>query len=230
MRACVVVPAFDAASTIGEVVEDATARLPACPVLVIDDGSRDATADIARSRRAVVLRHERKGAAIATGLAEAQRRGFDVVVTMDADGQHPASSALRVLGGSDDLRALVLGTRDLVRDGAPRANRFGNDVSNFFLSHFAGRPLRDTQCGLRRYPVRETLALGVRAEGYAFEAEVVLRALAVGLPLVEVPVEVVYPPASRRITHFRSVRDPVRIVANVVRTLVDLRLRGRVRG
>lgn len=231
MRPCVVVPAFDAAATIGGVVDDLAAHLEGAPVIVVDDGSDDATAELARAQGANVLRHERnrgKGAAIATGLAEAARRGHDVVVTVDADGQHPASSARLVLHGAEDASALVLGTRDLVRDGAPSANRFGNDVSNWFLSRFSGRRLRDTQCGLRRYPVRETLALGVRATGYAFEAEVVLRAIARGMSVVEVPVEVVYPPEERRVTHFRSVRDPLRIVLTVAGTVLELRLRGRV--
>jgi glycosyltransferase involved in cell wall biosynthesis len=229
VRACALVPAFDAAPTVGAVVRDLRGTLRV-DVLVVDDGSSDATAPTARAEGADVVRHPRnlgKGAALRTGLLEAEQRGFDVAVTVDADGQHPASSAHAVLDGSDDPRALVLGVRDLARDGAPSSNRFGNDVSNFFLSLFAGRALRDTQCGLRRYPVAATLALAARARGYAFEAEVLLRALAAGLPLVEVPVEVVYPPAGARRSHFRSVRDPVRIVGRVVRTVVELRLRGQ---
>jgi len=229
LSACAIVPAFDAAATVGRVVDDVGAAL-GTPVIVVDDGSGDATAQAARERGARVVRHERnrgKGAALVTGLREAARLGASVAVTVDADGQHPGASARTVLQGSDDPRALVLGVRDLVRDGAPRSNRFGNGVSNFFLSAFAGRRLRDTQCGLRRYPVRETLGLGASASGYAFEAEVVLRALAAGLPVVERPVEVVYPPASERRSHFRNVRDPARIVTTVVRTVVELRLRGR---
>jgi hypothetical protein len=109
-----------------------------------------------------------------------------------------------------------------VRDQAPARNRFGNAVSNFFLSRFAGRPLRDTQCGLRRYPVRETLALGARADRYAYEAEVVLRANAAGLPIVEVLVEAVYPAPFGARTHFRSVADPTRIVVTVALTAAEL--------
>jgi glycosyltransferase involved in cell wall biosynthesis len=229
--ACALVPAFDAAGTVGAVVEDLKKTL-GVEVLVVDDGSSDATAEAAGARGADVVRHPRnlgKGAALRTGLLEAARRGFDVAVSVDADGQHPASSARAVLDGSDDPGALVLGVRDLVRDGAPSSNRFGNDVSNYFLSLLARprRMLRDTQCGLRRYPVGATLALGARARGYAFEAEVVLRALAAGLPLVEVPVAVVYPPPAARRSHFRNVQDPVRIVGRVVRTVVELRLRGQ---
>jgi glycosyltransferase involved in cell wall biosynthesis len=228
-RTCAVVPAFDAAATVGRVVDDLSATL-GLPVVVVDDGSRDATADEARRRGAEVVRHEHnrgKGAAILTGLARAAQLGCEQIVTVDADGQHPASSALAVLRGCDDPRALVLGVRDLVRDGAPGANRFGNGVSNFFVSLFAGRMLKDTQCGLRRYPVRATLDLDVRARGYAFEAEVILRALGAQLPVVEVPVPVVYPGPIESPSHFHRVRDPARIVVSVVRTVIDLRLRGR---
>ncbi|HEY6462376.1 MAG TPA: glycosyltransferase family 2 protein [Polyangiaceae bacterium] len=229
VNACAVVPALDAAETVAEVVAGLVRAL-GVPVLVVDDGSTDATAEVARAAGADVVRHGRnlgKGAAILAGLRDAARRGHDVAVTVDADGQHPAASARAVLDGSDERGALVLGVRDLVRDGAPKNNRFGNGVSNFFLSRFAGRPLLDTQCGLRRYPVAATLDLGCRAQGFAFEAEVVLRAIGRSVPVVEVPVEVVYPPEDARRTHFHSVRDPARIIGAVVRTVVDLRLRGR---
>jgi glycosyltransferase involved in cell wall biosynthesis len=226
--ACVIVPALDAAATLGRVIDDLRASL-GLTVIVVDDGSADATAEVARERSAVVLQqptNRGKGAAIRAGLREAQRRGHSTAVTVDADGQHPASSARTVLEASADPRALVLGVRDLFRDGAPPSNRFGNGVSNFFLSFFADRTLLDTQCGLRRYPVEETLALEARADGYAFEGEVVLRALAAGLPLVEVPITVVYPPDGQRLSHFRRVLDPTRIVATVVRTVVELRFGG----
>jgi glycosyltransferase involved in cell wall biosynthesis len=225
LPSCAIVPAFQASATVDSVVDDLRRRLDV-PILVVDDGSTDDTARAAEASGASVVRHPRnrgKGAALRTGLLEASRRGYRVAVTADADGQHPADSAYTVLHASDDPRALVLGVRDLVRDGAPRSNQFGNAVSNFFLSTFAGRPLADTQCGLRRYPIDETLALRVRADGYAFEAEVVLRALARGLPLVEVPVPVRYDPADRARSHFRRLADPVRIVGTVTRTVLELR-------
>jgi glycosyltransferase involved in cell wall biosynthesis len=224
--ACAIVPALDAASTVGAVVDGLRASL-GVPVIVVDDGSADATGDVARARGAVVLRSESnqgKGEAIRAGLHEAARRGLGMAVTVDADGQHPAESARTVLDGSDDPRALVLGVRDLSRDGAPPSNRFGNAVSNFFLSRFTGLALRDTQCGLRRYPVVETLGLGARSKGYAFEAEVVLRAVARGLPLVEVPVSVIYPPDGEGRTHFRLMSDPIQIVTTVAWTALALRI------
>jgi glycosyltransferase involved in cell wall biosynthesis len=226
--ACVIVPALDAAGTVGAVVDDLRRAL-SLPVIVVDDGSTDATSAEAREHGAIVVRHAHnigKGAAIQAGLREAQKRGIRMAVTADADGQHPGSSARTVLDGSDDPRALVLGVRDLLRDGAPASNRFGNGVSNYFLSLFARRSLRDTQCGLRRYPVVETLALAARSGGFAFEGEIVLRALAAGLPVVEVPVSVVYDSSARQGSHFRRVLDPTRIVAMVVRTVFELHLGG----
>lgn len=102
------------------------------------------------------------------------------------------------------------------RTASPTASR-----TSFSL--FSGSTLADTQCGLRRYPIGETLALRAAATGYAFEAEVILRALAAKMPVIEHPVRVIYPPEEQRVTHFDSVKDPARIVVAVVRTLFDLR-------
>jgi hypothetical protein len=79
--------------------------------------------------------------------------------------------------------------------------------------------LADTQCGLRRYPVRETLGLDVRASGYGFEAEIILRAARAGWDIRQVPVQVIYPPEGERSSHFHAVRDPARIVARVLHTV-----------
>lgn len=223
---CVIVPALDAASTVGGVVDDFLANVR-LPVIVVDDGSTDGTEEFAHSHGARVVRHEKnrgKGAAIVSGLREAQHLGFDVAVTADADGQHPGRSVRVLLQNSSDRKAIVLGVRDLATDHAPLANRFGNGVSNLFVSLFSGRRLRDTQCGLRIYPVAETLALGARAVRYDFEAEVLLRAVAAGLPIVEVPVSVHYPPQGAQRTHFRVPNDPARIIATVVRTVLELQL------
>jgi glycosyltransferase involved in cell wall biosynthesis len=227
-RTCVIVPAFQAARSIRSVLDELKETLECDPraVIVVDDGSTDGTADRAREAGVTVVvssQNRGKGAALVRGLEEAHALGFRVALTVDADGQHPAASAAELLKASDDPRALVLGIRDLARDGAPRKNRFSNGISNFFLSLFTGTPLQDTQCGLRRYPVEETLALQAHASGYAFEAEIILRAIAKKLPVTEHGVHVYYPPETERVTHFDSVKDPMRIIVTVVHTLYDLR-------
>lgn len=267
-RACIVIPAFDAESTLEAVVRDLGLAIPELhdAIFVVDDGSRDGTARIARelgctlvqssmrlgstsassdgrgvhgagpaaaseAERAPDPRDETrgssseggdrraasnrgKGAALRAGFQAARARGMKVALTVDADGQHPAPEARRVLFDAPSATSLVLGVRDLARDGAPRANRVSNGISNYFLSRFAGRQLHDTQCGLRRYPIDETLTLGARSRGYGFEAETLLRAVWAGIDVVEVPVMVRYP--SDRRTHFRVSRDPWRILGTVL--------------
>jgi glycosyltransferase involved in cell wall biosynthesis len=233
-NACIVIPALDAEKTIAAVLADLGRVMPEVTTrIVVDDGSHDETAKLAAKGGAYVVSHAEnrgKGAALVSGLVTARSLGFEVALAVDADGQHPAESAKEVLFASPDPRVLVLGVRDLAREGAPRANRMSNAISNFFLSRFTRRPLHDTQCGLRRYPVGETLALATRANGYAFEAEVLLRGVAAGLPIVERDVRVVYPPEHERATHFDSVRDPARIIAVVLSTVRELRARGKPSG
>jgi glycosyltransferase involved in cell wall biosynthesis len=238
-HACIIVPALDAEDTIGDVIAELRQAIPeqTHAIIVVDDGSRDGTARIARELGCVLVASSAfpmsnsepspvnlgKGAALRAGLEMALARGMSVALTVDADGQHPAEEARRILFASDDESALVLGVRDLARDGAPRANRFSNGISNHFLSRFAGRLLRDTQCGLRRYPVRETLALRTAGQGYDFEAEVLLRAIWSGLNVIEEPVRVLYP--EDRKTHFRASRDVRRIIRTVLATVGDHWLR-----
>ena len=190
-------------------------------MLVVNDGSTDATSREAERAGAEVLEHpgnRGKGAALRTGLSHALGLNAKVAVTLDADGQHPPSEAVRLMRHPAPPTTLVLGVRDLVGAGAPRANRFSNAFSNAWLSAFSGTTLLDTQCGLRRYPVSETLALGARANGFGFEAEVVLRAARAGWAIEHVPTRVLYPPAGERTTHFHPWRDPFRIVLRVIYT------------
>jgi glycosyltransferase involved in cell wall biosynthesis len=230
MRAVAIVPAYQAELTVGEVVRALSGLWPvngvAHRVIVVDDGSTDATAELAEQAGAHVLRHlenRGKGAALRTGLERARELGAEVAVSVDADGQHPPAEALRLLRDPSPPEALLLGVRDLIGAGAPRANQISNGISNFFISAFTRRALADTQCGLRRYPVRTTLELEVQADGYAFEAEVVMRAARAGWTIAQLPVQVVYPPEHMRVSHFDPVRDPARIVACVLATLITAR-------
>jgi glycosyltransferase involved in cell wall biosynthesis len=218
------VPAFQAARSVARVVTELRQSWQSrhLTVIVVDDGSTDATSDLARGAGALVLRHpsnQGKGAALRSGLTKALELGAHAAVAVDADGQHPAAEALRLALDPSPPTTLVLGVRQLRDAGAPRAHRFSNGLSNFFLSAFTGRRLLDSQCGLRRYPVRETLGLGVQSPGYAFEAEILIRACRAGWSIRQVPVTVLYSDESRAGSHFHVVRDPARIVARVLKTI-----------
>lgn len=223
-----VVPAYDAAPTVGEVVRGLRSCWPdseSDTVIVVDDGSRDDTCEVARRAGALVVCHgfnRGKGAALRTGLRAAKELGFCTAVTVDADGQHPPTEAARLAAHPAPPSALVLGIRDLPGAGAPRANQLSNRISNHFLSGFTCKDLHDTQCGLRRYPISRTLELDGRSRGYAFEAEIVMLASRAGVEIVQEPVRVRYD--GPRITHFHAARDPARIIARVLWTLA----RGRI--
>lgn len=226
MTSLVLIAAYQSQGRVGTVVRELlsvgrTAGVT-LSIVVVDDGSTDATATEARRDGAVVLRHptnKGKGAALRTGMQWARDRGYSQVVTADADGQHPPAEILRLCLLTVAEGTIVLGVRNLARDGAPSANQFSNALSNTFLSWFTGIHLRDTQCGLRLYPVRETLALGCADPGYAFEAEVLIRAGRARLAIEQVPISVYYPPEAERLSHFHVVRDPIRIIFRVLRTL-----------
>lgn len=184
---------------------------------VIDDGSGDDTAEIARGAGAQVVSHATnlgKAAALRTALAMAERRGLDAIVTLDADGQHLVSDAIHLDRTVADRAALVLGVRDMARDGAPSTNQRGNRIANYWVRLFTERAFVDSQCGLRRYPVPATNRLGVLGERFAFETEVIIRAFDAGLSIVEVPVGVRYP--SERTSHFQLWRDPLRMTFRLI--------------
>lgn len=224
--AAFVVPALDARDSVGAVVTALLAEAPPAYgtplVIVVDDGSSDDTAIVAARAGATVIRHSKnrgKGVALRTGFQRAFELGALFAVSLDADGQHPAAEAWKLLLHPAPPDALVLGTRDLEGAGAPRLNQASNRISNLFLSAFGRQRLWDTQCGLRRYPLDRVLHCAAEAKGYAYEAEVLLFAARQGWTIEQVPIQVIYPPEGQRITHFHNVKDPARIVAAVLRTL-----------
>lgn len=226
MQRAYLIPAYQAGRSLKQVIDGLRAVDGDATVLVVSDGSSDDTSDVARACGAELIEHgvnRGKGVALRSGFAWLAERGFEAAVTVDADGQHRAEDALLLARHPAPPEALLLGVRDLARDGAPGPSQFSNRFSNFWVSLFSGVRLADTQCGLRRYPLRATLELGSDARGYDFESEMLVRAVRRGVPIVEVPVQAIYPPKAERVSHFHVVRDPARIVVRLVHTALTVR-------
>jgi len=222
LRPATLVPALDCEATLEAVVRGAREHLQ--PVLVVDDGSRDHTADVAKSAGAEVVRHPAnrgKGAALRSGLRALQERGFTHAVTLDGDGQHlPGDLPLLLRAAAEAPGAIVLGARQHPPGSLAPVRVFGNAFANRWVTIACGAVLPDTQSGVRVYPIAATLALGCRAERFAFETEVLIRARRAGIALRSVPVRVHNPPAGERTSHFRGVSDTARIVLTVIGLLL----------
>jgi glycosyltransferase involved in cell wall biosynthesis len=214
----VLIPAYDCAATIAEVV--AGARQHVERVLVVDDGSRDDTAARAAAAGAAVLRlpaNAGKGEALRAGFARLAGEGVTHVLTMDGDGQHLGREIPALLAASAaSPAALVIGARRIGTQEVTPIKLFGNRFANRWVEIACGQKLPDTQSGFRVYPLAETSRLGAHAGRFAFETEVLIRAARAGVAIHSVPVDVYYPPAAERVSHYRPWGDTLRIIAVVV--------------
>jgi predicted LPLAT superfamily acyltransferase len=232
-NACVAIPVYNHARTVGEAVRRALQHAPT--VIVCDDGSTDGSGDEAEKAGAVVVRHgvnRGKGAALVRLLEEAKARGFRYAISLDADGQHlPEDIPKLMAAAAAEPGALIIGARDLVAAGAPPSSEFGRKFSNFWVWFETAARVDDSQSGFRAYPLPETLELRAHRRRFDFEVEILLHAAWAGLPLRSVPIGVIYP--KDRISHFRAFADNARIsllnTLTCLRLLLPLRLAPRLR-
>lgn len=223
---CVLVPAYNSEASIGAVVEGIASR--GLPVLVIDDGSTDGTAAVARRAGAEVISHPGnlgKGEALRSGWRAARERGYSHAITMDADGQHLASDLPAFLTGiEEDPDAILVGDRPMHGPNVPRSSRVGRAVSDFMLVAAAALELvgarPDTQCGYRAYPLTHVLSLPLRGHRFEMEMEVLVQAAWHRVPIVAVPIQVHYAAAGERLSHFHKWADNVRIVGIYTRLML----------
>jgi hypothetical protein len=210
MTAVIVIPVFDEASTIGRVV---TAARRHGPVVVVDDGSRDASGEIAAAAGAEVLRHPRrlgKAQALLTGIAAARRRGAAAVVTLDGDGQHdPDAIPVLLAAARAARRAVVVGHRLGGPGSLPAARRSANRIASFFVGWTSGLAVRDSQSGFRVYPLALFDEVRTRRGGFVFETEILLAAATRGWTVEEVGVAAIARRDER--SRLRPVRDGVAI-------------------
>jgi glycosyltransferase involved in cell wall biosynthesis len=207
-----VIPAYNAAFTIQEVIRRTRSVLP--DVLVVDDGSIDGTRRLAEESGARVVSHpvnRGKGAALRTAFEDFKDRALDALVTLDADGQHDPADIPLLLEAFERTRAdLIVGSREKAFPAMSAARRFGNRFSCGALTVFSGLRLPDSQSGFRLYALSFLRSIQVQCDSYDAEMELLLRAQAGGFKVETVPLRSVVADG-RAGSHYRPWRDTYRI-------------------
>jgi len=218
LRVAALIPAYQAAAHLGEVLMRFAALDPAPEVLVVDDGSRDATSEVARRHGAGVLAfaaNRGKGHALLAGFRSLA--GFDAVVALDADGQHPPESFPDFVRAAETGADVVLGRRRF-DTAMPWVRRLANTVSSGWATLAAGQRISDSQCGYRLYRREVLAAVPVRASRYEVESEMAVRAARLGFRVVEIEVPTVY---GSETSHLRLDRDVPRILGTLARLSLE---------
>lgn len=199
-RVLVVIPAYNEAASIGGVVRDV--RGAGHAVAVVDDGSRDATGEVALRAGATVLRHpvnRGQGAAIQTGLRYAVGRGAEFVATFDADGQHEVAAIDRMVAALEASSGdIALGSRFLGETvGMTASRRMLLKLAIGFTTLTEGVRLTDAHNGLRVMRGAAVARIRLQHDGMAHASEFIEQIRKLGLRYVEVPVTVRYTDYSR---------------------------------
>ncbi len=208
---CCIIPAYNEEKRISEVVAGVRGVIP--DVIVIDDGSGDATAALAEKTGAHVIRHAQnrgKGMALRTGISHALEQGYDAVMTVDGDGQHaPAEIAGFLAAYAADRGDIIIGTRLWDKAAIPLYRYIPNQIGIFCISRAAGCRIDDTQSGFRLYKREVLETVQLETTGFETETEVLIKAGKAGFRIHSMPVTAIY--QSDYKTNFRPVRDFYRI-------------------
>ena len=207
MKTVAVIPAFNEAETVNKVL--AETRRYVDLAFVVDDGSEDGTSFLPEG----LLRHFRnrgKGVALRTGIRSALSAGAEIIVTLDADGQHDPAEIPRLLSAMNDAD-LVIGKR--IRSNLmPRIRRWSNGGSSLLLSVASGQRWYDVHSGFRAYRADLFRKMEIHSRRYEVEIELLLKACRAGCRVVEVPVSTRY--GSER-SNFAAARDTFRFLKAV---------------
>jgi glycosyltransferase involved in cell wall biosynthesis len=194
MKICALIPAFNEASHIAHVVEGARQHVES--VIVIDDGSSDGTAELARNAGAHCIESPSncgKAAALRRGLSYARAQNFTHAITLDGDGQH-----------------LVIGARPFDRALMPRARYYSNIVGSRWASALVGCEIKDSQSGFRLYRLDRLCRAALRSQRYEFEMEALIKMGRAGCTIAHAPIHMVYENGQAR-SKMKPVRDTARI-------------------
>ncbi len=208
MKLVILIPAFNEEKSLGKVLGKIPRKIKGIDkidVLVVNDGSTDQTAAVARQNGAKVISHQKNrglGAAFKTGIDEALKMGADIIVNIDADGQFnpkdiPLLIAPILSGQAQMATATRFKEKALIPANIPPAKLWGNRQFTKLVNFLTGENFTDTQCGFRAYSREAALRLNLFGQ-FTYTQEVFIDLLEKGMNIVEVPLKVTYFKNSQR--------------------------------
>lgn len=193
MRVVAVIPAYNESKTIAEVLRQVSPQV--FRVVVVDDGSHDTSGDIARASGAFVVRHvtnQGLGAALITGFEAARRLGAEVVVTLDADGQHDPTEFSRLVQAIKEGADVVIGSRMIHPEGMPWYRVLAQLLGNAATFVLFGALVTDSQSGYRAFRIEALQAMQLHTHRMEISSEIIAEIKRHKLRLAEVPVSAIY--------------------------------------
>lgn len=194
MKTVAIIPAFNEEKTLGSVIEKLKKEVE--QIIVIDDGSKDRTCQIAKDQGASVYRHlinRGLGGALGTGIKAALFNDADIIITLDADGQHDPAEIQAlikpIVAGESDI---VIGSRFLTRQPMPFSRRLGNKFFNFIMFMIFGIKTTDSQSGMRAFSKEAASKIELCTNGMEVSSEILNEAKKKRLKTKEVPIKAIY--------------------------------------
>ena len=208
MKACLLLPSYNVSRSVKRIIREANLFIE--DIIVIDDGSRDKTAEIALACGAVVLKHSRnrgKGMALRTGFDYAIRAGFQLIFTMDSDGQHNSSDLPRFWERFQRTDPdILIGGRFKSRSAMPVHRRLNNRLISTVGSALCGQHVPDFQSGYRLIKAEVLKAISLKTERYETESELLIKAGRLGFRIESLPIRAIYGNEISNVRSFREMR------------------------
>ncbi len=187
------IPAFNEESTLPEVLERVTPMVD--EVVVVDDGSKDGTSQVALAGHAILVRHvinRGLGATLGTGFAAALARGGEAIICLDADGQHDPEDIPRFVAAIREGADVVIGSRLLDPRGMPKKRQIANWVGNLVTLVLFGAWVTDSQSGYRGFRREALQKIEIRTNRMEVSSEIIAESRRHKLKLVEIPIKAIY--------------------------------------
>jgi len=216
MKVCVLIPAYNEEINIKNTIREVKKIISPENIIVVDDGSKDSTAEKAASEMVYVVRHKKnigKGMAHRTGFEWAVKNGFDAAITMDADGQHNPDKIPDFLANVDKFD-IIIGTREYNIFNMPPIRYWTNRSTSLVTSLLAKKIIKDSQSGYRLIKTEILKKVHLKTRHFQTETEILIQAGRMGYRIGEIPIQTIYP--YTRKSYINPVIDTIRFIGLVL--------------